>query len=141
MPLSRRITQFPSPTLSENARITALESEKSIFDTENANLKKKIENLHRQAADLSPQTSGLDEIYHKILTALFYNGEFSVESLAQTAGIFEGLTKFHLDDPKKEGMIQRTLSGGVSFDALSSSATYDLTPEGREYVIKNLLKK
>jgi len=94
-----------------------------------------------QPADLSPQTSGLDEISHKILTALFYNGEFSVESLAQTTGIFEGLTKYHLDDLKKEGMIQRTLSGGVSFDALSSSATYDLTPEGREYVIKNLLKK
>jgi predicted ArsR family transcriptional regulator len=87
------------------------------------------------------ETSGLDEISHEILTALFYNGECSVESLAQTAGIFEGLAKYHLDDLKKERMIQRTLRGGVSFDALSSSATYDLTPEGREYVIKNLLKK
>ena len=122
-------------------KITAVEGEKSILDTENAKLKKKLENFHRQLTDLSQQTSGLDEISHKILASLFYNGEFSVESLAQTAGIFEGLAKYHLDDLKKEGLIQRTLLGGVSFDALSSAATYDLTPRGREYVVKNLLKK
>ena len=96
---------------------------------------------HREVADLSQQTSSLDEISHKILTSLFYNGEFSVESLAQTAGIFEGLAKYHLDDLKKEEMIQRTLLEGASFDGLSSAATYDLTPRGREYVVKNLLKK
>lgn len=100
-----------------------------------------MENLHRQLTDLSQQTSGLDEISHDILASLFYNGEFSVESLARTAGIFEGLAKYHLDDLKKEGLIQRTLLGGVSFDGLSSDATYELTPRGREYVVKNLLKK
>jgi Holliday junction resolvasome RuvABC ATP-dependent DNA helicase subunit len=122
-------------------KITALKSEKSILDTENAKLKKKLENFHRQLADLSQQTSGLDEISHKILASLFYNGEFSVESLAQTAGILEGLAKYYLDDLKKEGLIQRTLRGGVSFEGLSVATTYDLTPRGREYVVKDLRKK
>jgi len=94
--------------------------------------KKKMGNVHRQLPDLSQQTRGLDEISHKFLASLFYNGEFSVESLARTAGIFEGLAKYHLNDLKKEGLIQRTLLGGVSFDALSSAATYDLTRRGRE---------
>lgn len=121
-------------------QITTLEQEKSVLNTENANLKKKVIDLQQHLDRLNPKQDGLEEEAAKMLLFLFDRPDTAIECMTEAMGISRGIGDYHRDGLVNASLIRPT-GIAISGDWGSTSGPYDLTPKGREYVIKNILKR
>jgi hypothetical protein len=121
-------------------QITTLEQEKSVLNTENANLNKKVIDLQQRLDRLSPKQDGLEEEAIKMLRFLFDRPDTAIEYMADEIGIRRGMGEYHRDGLMNAGLIRPT-GIAISGDWGSTSGPYDLTPKGREYVVKNVTKR
>lgn len=112
-------------------KIAALEQEKSVLHRENVSLKKQIETLQQQLAAAGTKQEEFDPEALKILKVLFYQGERSIEYMADLLDISRAMAEYQRDALVKAGMIRHTRS---------RSGDYDLTVKGREFFIA-LIKK
>jgi len=119
-------------------KVALLTEQITALETENANLKQKVANLEQELTSLRPKQGGLDEDAEKILKFLFDHRKvvYSIEQIAGSIGIDAGVADYHGDVLLKAHMIGSP--GGIVY---AGREMYTLLARGREYVVKNLLKK
>jgi hypothetical protein len=138
-------------------QISALENEKGVLKSENAILNdkqnktesqlnkaiKEVERLNQVIKGLKKddKKAHLDTVTEKILKLFFDTGrEMAINSIAADLFMDISTIRYHFDLLLKDKLIIQTKSGWESsFPGLNSPEMYDLTPSGREYVIKNIL--
>jgi septal ring factor EnvC (AmiA/AmiB activator) len=117
-------------------KISLLTEQIATLESENTNLKKKVQEREKQLASLSPQPGGLDQVSFKFLKLLFEHDELSIEEVAASLEISKGIAEYHRDLLSQANMIQRTRIG-IKTSFGFTPAAYGLLPKGREYVVKN----
>ena len=102
-------------------------------------LKLQLEELKSKAQTkaLTPYENELDETAFKMLER-FFNGDSTIERMAEVLGIEQGKAKHYRAILKNLGFIKQTAPGfkgiGASGDYIDTSGMYGITDKGQEYV-------
>jgi hypothetical protein len=114
-------------------KVALLTEQIETLETEKANLKQKVADLGQELERLRPKGGGLEEGAEKFLKLLFdHRQPLSLPQIASGIGALIGTAEYHRDKLWELDMIT---SAGIA------EQDYELMPEGREYVVKYLLKK
>ena len=112
-------------------QITTLEHEKSVLQTENAKLRKKVENLEQQLDRVNPKGELADDTV-EVLKLLFEQDGLTVSQVARDLNMAHGMAEYHCGALRSAKMISfpfvRTFgSEGPNF----------MLQKGRAYLVKN----
>jgi len=112
-------------------QITTLKHEKSVLQTENAKLRKKIENLERQLDRVKPKGELADDTV-EVLKLLFGHDGLTVSQVAVDLNMSHGLAEYHSGALRSAEMI--------SFPFVRTFGSENpncMLQKGRAYLVKN----
>ncbi|SRR6266542_6109701 len=119
-------------------KISVLENEKSVLQTENVNLKQKTKNFEQQLQGLKPTKIDLEEITVSLLRRLARSGgSTSLERMANELGIPKVVVQHHAHLLESEGMLKMESQNGGQGRYSFSRTECTLTQKGTAYVVEN----
>jgi predicted nuclease with TOPRIM domain len=114
-------------------QITTLEHQKSVLQTENAKLRKKVRNLEQQLDRVKPKGELADETI-EVLKLLFEHDGLTVSQVAGDLNMSHGMAEYHCDALRSVEMI--------SFPFVRTFGSENpncMLQKGRAYLVKNRL--
>lgn len=160
--VSAAISEIQSLTLTLQSEQAAIVEKNSELVTENLGLKRKMldmETAHAQAiaalqekqraeiakitaSNTRPKSNRLEETTEKILKAFFDSArELSEEEIARHFQMGKSVAGYHLDLLWKKKFIEGfgavIMGGGYGRGAGACSPQYEITAEGRKYIVEN----
>jgi len=112
-------------------QITTLEHEKSVLQTENAKLRKKVKNLEQQLDRGRPKDELADDTV-KVLKLLFEHDGLTVSQVARDLNMPHGMVEYHCGALRSAGMI-----GFPFLRTFGSENPNCMLQKGRAYLVKN----
>jgi hypothetical protein len=112
-------------------QITTLEHEKSVLQTENAKLRKKVKHLEQQLDGVKPKGELADDTI-EVLKLLFEHDGLTVSQVARDLNMPQGLVEYHCGALRSAEMI--------SFPFLRTFGSENpncMLQKGRAYLVKN----
>ena len=114
-------------------QITTLEHQKSVLQTENAKLRKKVRNLEQQLDRVKPKGELADETI-EVLKLLFEHDGLTVSQVAGDLNMSHGMAEYHCGALRSAEMI--------SFPFVRTFGSENpncMLQKGRAYLVKNRL--
>jgi regulator of replication initiation timing len=119
-------------------QVAALEKENTALLRENRNLALENQHLNKQIKDVHPNGDELDPKARDILLSYFRcANEISARQIAQNFQMGLSVAEFHLDVLWNKKLIRgagRIIVGRGNGD---NSSVYEITAEGRKYIVEN----
>jgi hypothetical protein len=112
-------------------QITTLKHEKSVLQTENAKLRKKVKNLEQQLDRVKPKGELADDTI-EVLKFLFENDGLTVSQVAGDLNMSHGMAEYHCGALRSAGMI-----GFPFLRTFGSENPNCMLQKGRAYLVKN----
>jgi len=112
-------------------QITTLEHEKSVLQTENAKLRKKVKNLEQQL-DRGRSKGELADDTVEVLKLLFEHDGLTVSQVARDLNMPHGMVEYHCGALRSAGMI-----GFPFLRTFGSENPNCMLQKGRAYLVKN----
>ena len=112
-------------------QITRLEHEKSVLRTENAKLRKKVENLKQQLDRVKPKDELADDTV-KVLKLLFEQDGLTVSQVARDLRMAHGIVEYHCGALRSAEMISFPFAR-----TFGSEGPNCVLQKGRAYLVKN----
>jgi predicted nuclease with TOPRIM domain len=112
-------------------QITTLEHEKSVLRTENAKLRKKVENLARQLDRVKPKGELADDTV-EVLKLLFEQDGLTVSQVARDLNMAHGMVEYHCGALRSAEMISFPF-----VRTFGSEGPNCMLQKGRAYLVKN----
>jgi predicted nuclease with TOPRIM domain len=112
-------------------QITTLEHEKSVLQTENAKLRKKVKNLEQQLDRGRPKGEFADGTI-EVLKLLFEHDGLTVSQVAGDLNMSHGMAEYHCGDLRSAGMIDFPF-----LRTFGSENPNCMLQKGRAYLVKN----
>ena len=113
-------------------QITTLEHEKSVLQTENAKLRKKVKNLEQQQLDRVKPKGELADDTVKVLKLLFEQDGLTVSQVAGDLNMSHGMAEYHCGALRSAEMI-----GFPFLRTFGSENPNCMLQKGRAYLVKN----
>jgi regulator of replication initiation timing len=113
------------------AEIEKLEKENTLLKSENHVLKSQIQELNSKLQKDEENESSFDETTNKILQIFFDKGKTTSDFIGQALRIKKSTVEYHFNLLLNAKMIRQS---SVAFG--QGSASYDITHDGRAYVVK-----